>query len=96
MSDTITKRLHISGLTPAITKEDLQKRLSSFGTVKSLDGFGLLDGVGRPRKFGYITLETTVPQLSKCTVFVSTWMPPPCSMNIIRSEYPQWKYMEGD
>ncbi|KAL4255475.1 RRM domain-containing protein [Pleurotus pulmonarius] len=75
MSDTITKRLHISGLTPAITKDDLQKRLSSFGTVKSLDGFGLLDGVGRPRKFGYITLETTAPQLSKCLNILSgsTW-----------------------
>ncbi|KDQ32715.1 hypothetical protein PLEOSDRAFT_164921 [Pleurotus ostreatus PC15] len=75
MGDTITKRLHISGLTPAITKEDLQKRLSSFGTVKSLDGFGLLDGVGRPRKFGYITLETTAPQLSKCLNILSgsTW-----------------------
>ncbi|KAJ8457126.1 hypothetical protein ONZ45_g18437 [Pleurotus djamor] len=73
--DKITKRLHISGLTPSITKEDLQRRLSSFGTVKALDGFGLLDAVGRPRKFGYITIETTAPQLAKCLNLLSgsTW-----------------------
>lgn len=37
---TITKRLHISGLTPSLTPEDLSKRFSSFGTVKAIDGFG--------------------------------------------------------
>jgi hypothetical protein len=68
MSDAlITKRLHVSGLTPALTANDLNQRLSSFGTVKALDGFGLLDGLGQPRKFGYITIETTPAKLAKCT-----------------------------
>jgi hypothetical protein len=65
-SEIISKRLHVSGLTPAITPEDLARRLNSFGTVKALDGFGKLDGVGQPRKFGYVTLEGTRPQLQKC------------------------------
>ncbi|RDB27670.1 putative RNA-binding protein P16F5.06 [Hypsizygus marmoreus] len=72
---TITKKLHISGLTPALTPEDLSKRLSTFGTVKSLDGFGLQDGLGQPRKFGYVTLETTTGKLARCLNLLSgsTW-----------------------
>lgn len=66
MNEPITKRLHVSGLTPALTPADLSARLSHFGTVKSLDGFGLLDGVGQPRKFGYVTIETTNGALKKC------------------------------
>ncbi|KAL0954164.1 hypothetical protein HGRIS_005298 [Hohenbuehelia grisea] len=74
-SERITKRLHISGLTPSITQEDLRKRLSTFGDVKALEGFGLPDGLGQPRKFGYITIETTAPQLAKCLNILSgsTW-----------------------
>jgi len=68
MSDTVDiSRLHISGLTPALTPEDLAKRLSSFGTVKSVDGFGLVDAVGEPRKFGYVTIEISEKKLAKCT-----------------------------
>jgi hypothetical protein len=68
MSETvITKRLHVSGLTPALTANDLNQRLSAFGTVKALDGFGLLDGLGQPRKFAYITIETTPTKLARCT-----------------------------
>ncbi|KAK0192347.1 hypothetical protein F5146DRAFT_1136115 [Armillaria mellea] len=72
---TITKRLHISGLTPSLSPADLSKRLSTFGTVKALDGFELLDGVGQPRKFGYATLEATPAQLAKCLNVLSgsTW-----------------------
>lgn len=70
MNEPITKRLHVSGLTPALTPADLSARLSHFGTVKSLDGFGLPDGVGQPRKFGYVTLETTNGALKKCTFFI--------------------------
>ncbi|KAJ3848724.1 hypothetical protein EV368DRAFT_48734 [Lentinula lateritia] len=66
MSEPVTKRLHISGLTPSLTPADLSARLSHFGTVKSLDGFGLLDGVGQPRKYGYVTMETTSGSLKKC------------------------------
>ena len=66
MEETVTKRLHVSGLTTAISAEELSKRIASFGTVKALDGFGLLDGLGQPRKFGYVTLETTKPKLARC------------------------------
>ncbi|KAJ3790364.1 hypothetical protein GGU10DRAFT_340599 [Lentinula aff. detonsa] len=66
MSEQITKRLHISGLTPSLSPADLSARLSHFGTIKSVDGFGLLDGVGQPRKFGYVTIETTHGMFKKC------------------------------
>ncbi|KAF8622391.1 hypothetical protein AX15_007045 [Amanita polypyramis BW_CC] len=71
----ITKRLHISGLTPALSATDISQRLSSFGTVKAIDGFGLLDGVGRPRKFGYVTIETTASKFARCCNSLSgtTW-----------------------
>jgi hypothetical protein len=63
---SITKRLIISGLTPSITADDISRRLTNFGTVKASDGFGLTDGLGQPRKFGYVTLETTTEKLAKC------------------------------
>lgn len=66
MDKPVTKRLHISGLTPAITADDLAKCLKNFGVVKSMDGFGMIDAVGQPRKFGYITLETTTKNLGRC------------------------------
>lgn len=64
--DSISKRLHISGLTPQITPSDLSARFSSFGTVKALDGLGKLDGNGQPRPYAYLTLETSKSQLAKC------------------------------
>lgn len=67
--EIITKRLHISGLTPALRPADLSQKLGSFGTVKALDGFDKLDGLGQPRKFGYITLETTQAKLAKCASY---------------------------
>ena len=66
MDEVITKRIHISGLTPAITAKDLSERLASFGTVKAIDGFGALDALGHPRKFAYATLETTKGKLARC------------------------------
>ncbi|KAF9073325.1 hypothetical protein BDP27DRAFT_1319233 [Rhodocollybia butyracea] len=66
IDEPITKRLHVSGLTPNLSPADLSARLSNFGTVKSLDGFGLLDAVGQPRRFGYVTLETTQASLKRC------------------------------
>lgn len=67
--EVIVKRIHVSGLTPAINPSDLSQRLGSFGTVKALDGFGSLDALGQPRKFGYVTLETTKSKLARCTIF---------------------------
>jgi hypothetical protein len=66
MDTPITKRLIISGLTTSITANDISQRLTTFGTVKASDGFGLTDGLGQPRKFGYVTLETTTGKLAKC------------------------------
>lgn len=68
MDTPVTKRLIISGLTPSITADDISRRLTSFGTVKAADGFGLLNGVGETRKFGYVTLETTTGKLAKCKI----------------------------
>ncbi|KAM5532208.1 hypothetical protein V8D89_014108 [Ganoderma adspersum] len=75
MDESITKRIHISGLTPAITAKDLSDRLASFGTVKAIDGFGALDALGQPRKFAYATLETTKGKLARCMNLLSgvTW-----------------------
>ncbi|KAI0792206.1 hypothetical protein C8Q75DRAFT_754886 [Abortiporus biennis] len=73
--DIITKRLHVSGLTPAITVADLSQKLGSFGSIKALDGFGKFDALGEPRKFGYVTLETTKGKLARCMNLLSgvTW-----------------------
>ncbi|KIP07446.1 hypothetical protein PHLGIDRAFT_421113 [Phlebiopsis gigantea 11061_1 CR5-6] len=73
--EIITKRIHVSGLTPSITPADLSQKLGSFGSVKALDGFGALDALGEPRKFGYVTLETTRPKLTRCMNLLSgvTW-----------------------
>jgi hypothetical protein len=66
MSELLTKRLHISGLTPSITPADLERRLSSFGKVKAMDGFGARDAIGDLRKFGYVTMEIGAKELAKC------------------------------
>ncbi|CAE6441458.1 unnamed protein product [Rhizoctonia solani] len=70
-----TTRLHISGLTPSISASDLKQRFSTFGEVQDVDGVGELDGIGQPRKFAYLTLETTRPKLSRCMNLLSgsTW-----------------------
>jgi hypothetical protein len=69
-TETITKRLHISGLTtPAITPADLAKRLGAFGRVISLDGFGKLDALGQPRPFGYATIEGHRTDLARCKFY---------------------------
>ncbi|KAF8595148.1 hypothetical protein BDV93DRAFT_528891 [Ceratobasidium sp. AG-I] len=70
-----TTRLHISGLTPSISERDLTQRFSTFGEVRGVDGVGKVDGLGQPRKFAYVTLETTQPKLSRCMNLLSgaTW-----------------------
>ena len=65
-STAVTKRLHISGLTPSLTTDDLVKRLSTFGTVTAVDGFGKRDAVGALKPFGYVTIEATPAQLARC------------------------------
>ncbi len=93
MDESITKRIHISGLTQAITAKDLSDRLASFGTVKAIDGFGALDALGQPRKFAYATLETTKGKLTRCT-FCSAYT----SIHLLRRgrhESPKRCHMEG-
>ncbi|TRM63500.1 hypothetical protein BD626DRAFT_456877 [Schizophyllum amplum] len=75
MSETTTKRIHISGLTPNITYDDLKQRLSTFGTVRALDGIGATDDLGGSRPFAYATLEGAPAQLTRCVALLSgaTW-----------------------
>ncbi|KAF8268854.1 hypothetical protein EI94DRAFT_1097109 [Lactarius quietus] len=75
MTEVVSKKLHISGLTPAISSDDLSRRLGSFGSVTAVDGLGKLDALGQPRKFAYVTLQATKPQLSRCmnALSGSTW-----------------------
>ncbi|KAJ7464418.1 hypothetical protein FB451DRAFT_438606, partial [Mycena latifolia] len=68
----ITKRLHIS-FTPSVPSsapEELAKSLTAhfakFGTVKSVDGLGGLDGVGMPKKFGFVSIEGSETSITKC------------------------------
>lgn len=67
----LTKRLHVSGLTPSITPADLERRLSLFGKVKAMDGFGARDALGDPRKFGFVTMEIGARELAKCESLLS-------------------------
>ncbi|KAF8468013.1 hypothetical protein JB92DRAFT_3102777 [Gautieria morchelliformis] len=68
-NSTVKKRLHVPGLTPAITATDISARLQGFGKVP-LGGVGALNAVGpiagagtagETRKFAYVTLEATDP-----------------------------------
>ncbi|KAJ6614139.1 hypothetical protein B0H10DRAFT_2221605 [Mycena sp. CBHHK59/15] len=80
-STNITKRLHISfnPSVPSSTPQELAKSLAThfgkFGTVKSVDGLGELDGVGMPRKFGFVSIEGTEGSIAKCvnSLSGSTW-----------------------
>ncbi|CAE7146293.1 unnamed protein product [Rhizoctonia solani] len=87
-----TTRLHISGLTPSISAPDLKQRFSTFGDVKQVDGIGKLDGVGRPRKFAYLTIETTQPKLARCSYpsyLIDYLLTPPVGMNLLSGS--TWK-----
>ncbi|KAJ7156119.1 hypothetical protein C8R43DRAFT_884320 [Mycena crocata] len=71
-SANISKRLHIS-FTPSLPSsghEELAKSLTAhfgkFGTVKSVDGLGGTDGVGVPKKFGYVSIEGSEVSIAKC------------------------------
>ncbi|KAJ7226133.1 hypothetical protein GGX14DRAFT_349652 [Mycena pura] len=69
---SISKRLHISFIPsiPTSGPGDLEKSLAThlgrFGTVKSIDGFGDLDGVGLPKKFGFVSIEGSEASITKC------------------------------
>lgn len=65
------RALHISGLTPSITSNDLLSRFQSFGKVISFDGFGEHDVNGHKRKFAFVTLEGSVENIRKCECKIS-------------------------
>ncbi|OCF59395.1 hypothetical protein L486_02060 [Kwoniella mangroviensis CBS 10435] len=67
---TITKRLHVGGLTPAITTQHIKERFSSFGVVSEIEELGV-DALGHPRPFTFLTLSTTPLQLKKCLNILS-------------------------
>ncbi|WVQ93632.1 hypothetical protein IAU59_000708 [Kwoniella sp. CBS 9459] len=71
---TVTKRLHIGGLTPAITTTHIKDRFASFGTVRDVEEMQP-DALGQPRPFTFLTIETTPIQLKKClnTLSGSFW-----------------------
>jgi len=56
-SGVVSKRLHVAGLTPAVSASDLSQRLGTFGTVIAVDDIGVLDGFGRPRPFAMSPLK---------------------------------------
>ncbi|ORX35300.1 hypothetical protein BD324DRAFT_632243 [Kockovaella imperatae] len=74
VAETVQKRLHVAGLIPSITPEHLKDRFKSFGTVNSVEWPGP-DALGQPRRFAYVSIESTLPQLKKCLNIMSgsTW-----------------------
>jgi RNA recognition motif. (a.k.a. RRM, RBD, or RNP domain) len=65
------KRVIVSGLTHTISISDLTDRFSAFGIVKAIDGLGKLDALGQPRKFAFVTLESTPAMHAKCAYTAS-------------------------
>lgn len=61
-----TKRLHVSGLTSHISQDELINRLSTFGEILALDGFGAKDANGDSKKFAYVTLKGTEAEVKRC------------------------------
>lgn len=91
----LTKRLHISGLTPSITPADLERRLSLFGKVVVMDGFGARDALGDPRKFGFVTMEIGKKELAKCEsyLFCSTTFEFCWTLNAFVLPYPRTGFL---
>lgn len=89
----VRKRLHVAGLTPSVSASDLSQRLGTFGKVITVDGVGMLDGVGRPRPFAYVTIEAKASQITRCTSSLSIsllrWT------DDDRHESPEWDDLEG-
>ncbi|EST08256.2 Nucleolar protein 12 [Kalmanozyma brasiliensis GHG001] len=69
--DVAQKRLHISGLTSAFSKEDLMRRFSTFGNVVALDGLGKRDALGQFRPYAYLTLQAPPQQIKRCMNLLS-------------------------
>jgi hypothetical protein len=65
-TQTQTRRLHVSGLTPSISAHDLNARFALFGTVIAVDGLGTHDATGHPRKFAFVSLDASNDNHAKC------------------------------
>lgn len=61
--DVRLRRLHVSGF-PA--GADLRAKFAPYGRVVEVEGADTLNGVGEPRGFAYIALETSQSQINKC------------------------------
>ncbi|KZT21154.1 hypothetical protein NEOLEDRAFT_1158301 [Neolentinus lepideus HHB14362 ss-1] len=71
-SSTVTKRLHISGVTPSIKPEDLAARFQAFGVnATSVEGFDKLDAVGQPRGYGYVEVVGKEEGVKRCITALS-------------------------
>ncbi|KAJ7154805.1 hypothetical protein C8R46DRAFT_1118471 [Mycena filopes] len=66
---TTTKRLHIS-FTPSVPASGTRDP-PKFATVKAVDGLGELDGVGVPKKFGFVSIEGSETNIAKCVSSLS-------------------------
>ncbi|KAG0143137.1 hypothetical protein CROQUDRAFT_49227 [Cronartium quercuum f. sp. fusiforme G11] len=70
-SDQRQYRLHISGLAPSVSAEDMANRFAAFGTVIAVDGIGKLDVNGHPLKYGFLELKTSQLKLNRCMNMLS-------------------------
>ncbi|EGG03061.1 uncharacterized protein MELLADRAFT_65767 [Melampsora larici-populina 98AG31] len=64
-------RLHIGGIAPSVSAEEIERRFSSFGKVIAVDGIGKLDANGSVLRYGFLELETTQQQLNRCMNLLS-------------------------
>ncbi|TKY88095.1 hypothetical protein EX895_002805 [Sporisorium graminicola] len=92
------KRLHISGLTAAFSKEDLERRFSTFGTVIALDGLGKRDALGQLRPFAYLTLQAPPQQIKRCMNLLSgsVWKGATLRIGEAKPDYQQRIHLETE
>lgn len=64
-------RLHVAGLGPSITPQDIEKRLGAFGKVLKIDGVGKLDGNGIPLKYAFVDISSTTSEIIRCMNLLS-------------------------
>ncbi|GAC97795.1 hypothetical protein PHSY_005382 [Pseudozyma hubeiensis SY62] len=92
------KRLHISGLTASFSKEDLERRFSTFGTVVALDGLGKRDALGQFRPYAYLTLQAPPQQIQRCMNLLSgsVWKGATLRIGEAKPDFQQRIQLEND
>ncbi|KNZ55035.1 hypothetical protein VP01_2786g1 [Puccinia sorghi] len=71
MAEQQNFRLHIGGLGPSVSSQDLEARLATFGTVLKVDGVGKLDANGSPLRYAFVDILSTDSQIRKCMNLLS-------------------------